>query len=190
MPRFPTMVLLTLWSLWTPYFGCLWSKALTAIHKVTFMCPIKTYSICVIAQCTYTDKNAERRFILCCMFRTSTCHMHGVLHHNITFIQVSTCSLQFLLFYMAIAELWRTRKAMQHWNIKSNSLGTRLASAFHVRHSSTIAVEYISPTSSSREARCYIALHMKSLKMGFLFSKLVIYRYPTIGKSGRVWGFR
>ena len=46
-----------------------------------------------VAWFTYTDKNAGRRFILCCMLRTSTCHMYGLIHHNVTFLQVSTCTL-------------------------------------------------------------------------------------------------
>ena len=155
MPRFLTMVLLTLWTpcFWRETILVTLSKALTAVHKVTFMCPVKTYmenSICVIAQCTYTDKNAGGRLTLCCMLRTSTYHMHGVLNHNITFIQVLTCILQFLW------QLWRTWMAIQHWNIGSNSLGTRLASASHVRHSSAIAIVYISPASSSAEPRAIV----------------------------------
>ena len=157
MPRFLTMVLLTLW------MPCFWMETILAtlyiqgphchpqghIH-VSNKSIIGELSLC---DCTVHIHWQEcwGRLTLCCMLRTSTCSMHGVLNHNITFIQVLTCILQFLW------QLWRTWKAMQHWNIGSNSLGTRLASASHVHHRVHLA---------SREKQDASTLHMKSLKMG------------------------
>ena len=62
------------------------------------------------------------------------------------------------VLFMATAELWSTRKAMQHWKIGSRSLGTRIASTFHVHHSSAIAIEYMHATSLAPRAKISEAL--------------------------------